>query len=158
MIYCYYVFEHNTDIESYIFNAEMIRCSKDGGQFLTDSRVTKACLDAAIQRTLVEMVGVGFLMERKMAEEGGKPFFVMKRDLLRGIEKTFEEKIVEMEEKGGVGIDMLTAHVNRKLSEFATTNFVLFDWRFSQKVLVKLQSLNKIYKTSDKLIFPNIRF
>ncbi len=73
----------------------MIRCSKDGGQFLADSRVTKACLDAAIQRTLFEMVSVGFLSEKKKTEEESKhSFFVMKRDLLRGIEKTFEEKII----------------------------------------------------------------
>jgi hypothetical protein len=45
MTYCYYVFEQNTDIQSYIFNPEMIRSSKDGSQFLNDSRVTKACLD-----------------------------------------------------------------------------------------------------------------
>jgi hypothetical protein len=61
-----------------------------------------------------------------------------------------------MYEKGGIGIEQITAHVNRKLSEFTNTNFMLFDWKFSQKVLIKLQNLNKIYKTSDKLIFPNI--
>lgn len=44
MTYCYYVFEHNTDINSYIFNAEMIRLSKCGTQFINDARVTKACL------------------------------------------------------------------------------------------------------------------
>jgi len=57
----------------------------------------------------------------------------------------------------GVFIEQLTHYVNKKLSEHYNNSLVLFDWKFSQKVLLKLQSLNKIYKTSDKLIFPNIR-
>jgi hypothetical protein len=53
-----------------------------------------------------------------------------------------------MEPKGGVGIEQLTTHVNRQLSEFHKASFTLFDWKFSQKVLLKLQNDNKIYKTS----------
>jgi hypothetical protein len=60
MTYCYYVFEHNPDINSYLFNPEMIRSSKSGSQFLNDARVTKQCLEMAIQKTLVEMVGAGY--------------------------------------------------------------------------------------------------
>lgn len=45
-----------------------------------------------------------------------------------------------MESKGGVGIELLTGHVNRSLCEFYSSNFSLFDWKFSQKVLIKLQS------------------
>lgn len=95
MTYCYYVFEHNSDINSYIFNAEMVRLSKCGTQFLNDARVTKACLEAAIKRTLVEMTGAGLIAEKNVNSEGkSEAFFVMKRDLLRGIERAFEEKII----------------------------------------------------------------
>ena len=69
MIYCYYVFEHNTDIQSYIFNSEMIRCSKDGSQFLNSVKVSKQCMDAAIRRTLTEMCNYGFLTEKIMSQE-----------------------------------------------------------------------------------------
>jgi ERCC4-related helicase len=69
MTYCYYVFEHNTDINSYIFNAEMIRLSKCGTQFLNEARVIKASLEAALKRTLAEMAAVGLLGEKNMASE-----------------------------------------------------------------------------------------
>jgi hypothetical protein len=45
MIYCYYVFEHNPDIQSYIFNPEMIRCSKHGREFMENFGITKDCLE-----------------------------------------------------------------------------------------------------------------
>jgi hypothetical protein len=81
----------------------------------------------------------------------------MKRDLFIAIDKYFEEKIMEMQVKG-TDIDQLTSQVNRKLCESRNTNFTLIDWKFSQLVLINFQAEGKIYKTSDKLIFPNIRF
>ena len=103
------------------------------------------------------MANAGFLAEKNMGPGSKEPFFIIKRDILRAIEKNFEDKIAEMEQQGGIEIEQLTNHVNRKLSEYTNSGFSLFDWRFSQNVLKNLQSLNKIYKTSDKLIFPNIR-
>ena len=111
--YCYYVFEHNPDIQSYVFNAEMIRASRDGAQFLNDARVTKPCLQEAINKVLEELVGLGLLSAKSVAEER-EAFFVVKKDLLRGIEKAFEERILEMKDSG-VLIEQLTQHVNKKL-------------------------------------------
>ena len=44
-----------------------------------------------------------------------------------GIEKYFEEKIIEMGDKGGTLIDHLTTYVNRKLCEYINTNFTLIN-------------------------------
>ena len=43
------------------------------------------------------------------------------------------------------------------ICKFSNANYNMFNWKFLQNVLKKLQGINKIYKTSDKLIFPNIR-
>jgi hypothetical protein len=93
MIFCYYVFEHNTDIQSYIFNPEMIVCSKAGRHFMTEFGVAKGSLEAALARTLQELANAGYLAEKDSSEGSKQPFFVIKRELLRGLEKDFEEKI-----------------------------------------------------------------
>lgn len=73
----------------------MIRLSKCGTQFLNEARVIKASLEAALKRTLAEMAAVGLLGEKNMTSESkNEIFFVMKRELIRGIERAFEEKII----------------------------------------------------------------
>jgi hypothetical protein len=91
-------------------------------------------------------------MTEKNARE---QFFMIKRDLFRGIEKTLEERITEFGSKGGVGIEQLNSYSNKRISEYTNISYQVFNWKFIQIVLTKLQANNKIYKTSDKLIFPN---
>ena len=82
---------------------------------------------------------------------------MVKRDLLRNIEKVFESRVQEMESQGGTNIQHLTSFVNRKIGENLSVTMRLFEWQFSQTILTNLQDENKIYKTSDKLIYPNVR-
>lgn len=63
-----------------------------------------------------------------------------------------------MASKGGVRIDQLSAYANKKIAEYANIGFQVFNWKFVQKLLTRMQGDNKIYKTSDKLIFPNSRY
>lgn len=60
--------------------------------------------------------------------------------------------------KGGVKIDQLCAYANKKIGEYANIGYQVFNWKFVQKLLTRMQGDNKIYKTSDKLIFPNSRY
>jgi hypothetical protein len=154
LVYCYYIFELNSDISTYIFNPEMVRCSKNGKEFMQNNTLPKLVLETALKKVLEEFAAAALLT---LKQQEGKDFYVIKRELLGAIEKTFEEKIEEEGQRGGVCIEPLTNYVNRKLAEFTRTSFQLFNWRFSQKVLTKLQGLNKIYKTADKRIFPNTR-
>lgn len=87
-IYCYYVFEHNPDIQSYIFNSEMIRASKVGGQVLEDMQISKSSFEVAMTKILQNLMKLGLVAPKSMHEEK-QPFFVIKKDLFRGIEKTF---------------------------------------------------------------------
>jgi hypothetical protein len=83
----------------------MIRSSRDGNQFLTEFRVTKNCLEAAITKTMYEMVQLGFLSQKTVAEENNKSvFFVVKKELFRGMERAFEEKIQQAKADEGIEI------------------------------------------------------
>ena len=62
-----------------------------------------------------------------------------------------------MNTKGGINIEQVTLFVNKRMTETNGFSYPLFDWKFSQKVLTKLQSKNIIYKTSDKMIFSNAK-
>lgn len=62
-----------------------------------------------------------------------------------------------MGNKGGINLEQVSLYVNKRMSESSGFSYPLFDWKFSQKVLSKLQAKNIIYKTSDKIIFPNLR-
>lgn len=63
-----------------------------------------------------------------------------------------------MGSKGGVRIEQLNLYANKKIGEYANISYQVFNWKFVQKVLVCMQEDNKIYKTSDKVIFPNSRY
>lgn len=156
MNYCYYIFENNPDLQTYIINAEVIRCSTYGREFMENFGTTRDCLEHALARTIGTLSAAGLLLER--AGERGESMYLVKRDLFRGIEKSLEERIEEMGSKGGVRIDQLSAYANKRIAEYANVTFQLFNWKFVQKLLTRMQGENRIYKTSDKLIFPNSRY
>jgi hypothetical protein len=116
---------------------------------------TRDCLEEALTRTIATLSAVGLFSEKT---EKGATLYTVKRDLFRGIEKSLEEKIEEMGSRGGVRINELCMHANKKVGDYAGIGYALFNWKFVQKLLARMQSENKIYKTSDKLIFPNSRY
>jgi hypothetical protein len=155
MNYCYFIFENNPDLQSYIINAAVIRCSGYGREFMETFGTTRDCLEEALTRTIANLSSIGLFSEKT---EKGEVLYTVKRDLFRGIEKSLEEKIEEAGSKGGVRITDLCTHANKKIGDYAGINYAIFNWKFVQKLLARMQSENKIYKTSDKLIFPNTRY
>lgn len=121
--------------------------------------ITRDCLEEVLMRALMELCNIGLVASKVMAEHNRheEQFFLIKRDLFRGIEKTLEERIIEFGSKGGINIEQLNAYTNKKIAEFTNVQYYLFNWKFLQKVLAKLQGGNFIYKTADKMIFPNFR-
>jgi hypothetical protein len=52
---------------------------------------------------MFEMVQLGFLSQKTMAEENNKSvFFVVKKELFRGMERAFEEKIQQAKADEGI--------------------------------------------------------
>jgi hypothetical protein len=49
---------------------------------------------------------------------------------------------------------MVTKDLNNKLGK-QTEESYLFNWMFVQKVLVDLINEHRIYKTGDKILYPN---
>ena len=138
---------------TYTFNSDMVAFNREVREFYEGRAIPRDTFREAVEVALDDM-NVWGLMEFK--QDADKKFSTVSKQLFSGIEKVIFEKVIESEERGGITADALTRVVNQKLRQVTGCSDDVVNYRITFKILSKMLNQNKIYKTLDKLIFPNV--